>query len=108
MIVSGGENIYSGEVESALARHPAVVQAAVFGVPDARWGERVHAAVVTRPGADVSADDIIAHCRALIAGYKCPKTVTLQAEALPMSAAGKVLKHVLRAPYWQGHDRNVA
>ena len=108
MIVSGGENIYSGEVESALSRHPAVVQSAVFGVPDDRWGERVHAVVVTRPGAPVTADEIAAHCRTLIAGYKCPKTVELRDEPLPMSAAGKVLKHVLREPYWQGRDRNVA
>ena len=108
MIVSGGENIYSGEVESALARHPAVVQWAVFGVPDERWGERVHAVVVTRPGAQVTADEIIAHCRSLIAAYKCPKTVELQADPLPISAAGKVLKHLLREPYWQGRERNVA
>jgi long-chain acyl-CoA synthetase len=108
MIVSGGENVYSGEVESALSRHPAVVQSAVFGIPDERWGERVHAVVVTRPGADVTADEIIAHCRSLIAAYKCPKSVALQADPLPMSAAGKVLKHVLREPYWQGRDRNVA
>jgi len=64
--------------------------------------------VVTRPGAPVTADEIAAHCRTLIAGYKCPKTVELRDEPLPMSAAGKVLKHVLREPYWQGRDRNVA
>ena len=108
MIVSGGENVYSGEVESALARHPAVVQSAVFGVPDERWGERVHAVVVTRPGATATADEIIAHRRSLIAAYKCPKTVALQADPLPMSAAGKVLKHALREPYWRGRERNVA
>jgi long-chain acyl-CoA synthetase len=108
MIVSGGENVYSGEVESALSRHPAVAQCAVIGAPDPRWGERVHAVIVTRPGAQVTADEITAHCRALIAAYKCPKSIELRAEALPMSAAGKVLKHVLRAPHWEGHDRNVA
>jgi len=108
MIVSGGENVYSGEVESALARHPAVVQSAVFGVPDERWGERVHAVIVVRPGAEVTGEEVAAHCRTLIAGYKCPKTVELRGEPLPMSAAGKVLKHVLRESWWQGRDRNVA
>ncbi len=108
MIVSGGENIYSGEVESALSRHPAVAQCAVIGVPDERWGERVHAMIVPRPAASVTADEIQAHCRALIAGYKCPKSMELRSEPLPLSAAGKVLKHELRAPFWEGRDRNVA
>jgi len=108
MIVTGGENVYSGEVESALAKHPAVAQCAVIGVPDPRWGERVHAVIVPRPGALIAADEVLTHCRGLIAGYKCPKTVELRTEPLPLSAAGKVLKHVLRAPYWQGRDRNVA
>jgi long-chain acyl-CoA synthetase len=108
MIVTGGENVYSGEVESALSKHPAVAQCAVIGVPDERWGERVHAVIVPRAGALVAADDLVAHCRSLIAGYKCPRTIELRAEPLPLSAAGKVLKHVLREPYWQGRDRNVA
>ena len=108
MIVTGGENVYSGEVESALAKHPAVAQCAVIGVPDERWGERVHAVVVLRSGALVAADELMGHCRRLIAGYKCPKTVELRTEPLPLSAAGKVLKHVLREPHWQGRDRNVA
>ena len=107
-IVSGGENVAPAEVEAALESHPLVLEAGVFSRPDARWGERVHAVVVTRPGVRVSADEIAAHCRTLIAGYKCPKTVELRADPLPMSAAGKVLKHVLRAPYWEGRDRNVA
>jgi len=108
MIVTGGENVYSGEVESALAKHPAVAQCAVIGVPDARWGERVHAVIVPRPGALIAADEVMNHCRVLIAGYKCPKTIELRTEPLPLSAAGKVLKHVLREPYWQGRERNVA
>jgi long-chain acyl-CoA synthetase len=108
MIVTGGENVYSGEVESALARHPAVAQCAVIGVPDERWGERVHAVIAVRPGVEVTPDEVLAHCRALIAGYKCPKSVDLRREPLPLSAAGKVLKHELRAPHWQGRDRNVA
>ncbi|CAN5276633.1 long-chain fatty acid--CoA ligase [soil metagenome] len=107
MIVSGGENVYSAEVESALSQHPDIAQCAVIGVPDARWGERVHAVVVARPGAEVSPDGVIAHCKALIAGYKCPRSVEVRT-ALPMSAAGKILKADLRAPYWAGQGRNVA
>jgi len=108
MIVTGGENVYSGEVESALSRHPAVGQCAVIGVPDDRWGERVHAVVVTRPGAQVSGDELVGHCRGLIAGYKCPKSLEFRSEPLPLSAAGKILKHVLRESHWQGRGRNVA
>jgi long-chain acyl-CoA synthetase len=107
MIVSGGENVYSAEVESAIALHPAVAQVAVIGVPDPRWGERVHAVIVLRGGAAASADDIAAHCRTLIAKFKCPRSVEF-AGALPLSAAGKVLKQELRAAHWQGQDRNVA
>lgn len=108
MIVTGGENVYSGEVESVLARHPAVSQCAVIGVPDTRWGERVHAVVVAHPGAEPTAEELTHHCRGLIADYKCPKSIELRREPLPLSAAGKVLKHVLRAPFWEGRDRNVA
>ena len=108
MIVTGGENVYSGEVESVLARHPAVSQCAVIGVPDRRWGERVHAVVVAHAGAEPTAEELTHHCRALIADYKCPKSIELRQEPLPLSAAGKVLKHVLRAPFWEGRDRNVA
>jgi long-chain acyl-CoA synthetase len=108
MIVTGGENVYSGEVESALSKHPAIAQCAVIGVPDERWGERVHAVIVPRPGALIDADEVMQHCRGLIAGYKCPKTLELRTEPLPLSAAGKVLKHVLREPHWRGRDRNVA
>lgn len=100
MIVSGGENVYSAEVENAIARHPAVAMCAVIGIPHARWGEAVHAVVVVRPGAALSEEQVRAHCRELIAGYKCPKTVEFRAE-LPLSGAGKVLKRDLRAPYWQ-------
>ncbi|MFC5065616.1 acyl-CoA synthetase [Actinomycetospora atypica] len=107
MIVSGGENVYSAEVENALARHPAVAACAVIGVPDERWGERVHAVVVTAPGASTSADDLRAHCRELIAGYKCPGTVEF-VEALPMSGAGKILKRELRAAHWTTAERAVS
>jgi len=107
MIVSGGENVYSAEVESAISLHPDVVQCAVIGVPDERWGERVHAIIVARQGSDVADRTIIDHCRALIAGYKCPRSVEFKS-ALPLSAAGKVLKAELREPYWKGRSRNVA
>jgi long-chain acyl-CoA synthetase len=87
MIVSGGENVYSTEVEEALYRHPAVAEAAVFGIPDTRWGEAVHARVVPRYG--VSSDELREHCRSLIAGYLVPKAIELRSEPLPKSAAGK-------------------
>ncbi|MEM1434768.1 MAG: AMP-binding protein [Pseudomonadota bacterium] len=108
MIVSGGENVYSIEVEEALYRHPAVLEAAVFGVPDDRWGEAVHAVVVPRGGHEaVAAETLIAHCRELIAGYKVPKGIDFRAEALPKSGPGKVLKRELRAPFWKGQERSV-
>jgi long-chain acyl-CoA synthetase len=100
MIVSGGENVYSTEVEEVLYTHPAVLEAAVFGIPDARWGEAVHAVVVPRTA--VNESDLIAHCRGSIADYKVPKHIELTTEPLPKSGAGKVLKRELRAPYWTG------
>jgi long-chain acyl-CoA synthetase len=106
MIVTGGENVYSTEVEDVLYRHPAVLEAAVFGVPDAHWGEAVHAVVV--PRADVTAEELIEHCRAAIAGYKVPKAIDLRSEPLPKSGAGKVLKRELREPYWSGRESRVA
>jgi long-chain acyl-CoA synthetase len=108
MIISGGENVYSTEVENALAQHPEVVECAVFGVPDDRWGERVHAAVVLTDEASTTADDLIQHCRTLIAGYKLPRSIDLHAEPLPKSGAGKLLKRELRAPYWDGHERQIS
>ena len=107
MIVSGGENVYSTEVERAVARHPAVAACAVIGVPDAEWGERVHAVVVLRAGQQATADDIREHCKTLIGGYKCPRSVEFIA-ALPMTGAGKVLKRTLREPYWKDQQRQVA
>jgi long-chain acyl-CoA synthetase len=102
MIVSGGENVYSTEVEEVLYRHPAVLEAAVFAIPDAHWGEAVHAVVVPRQ--EVAEADLLAHCRGAIADYKVPKHIELSAEPLPKSGAGKVLKRELRAPYWSGHE----
>ena len=105
MIVSGGENVYSTEVEEALYRHPAVGEAAVFGVPHEQWGEAVHAVVVHR--SEVTPDELVAHCRELIAGYKVPKVIELRTDPLPKSGAGKVLKRELRAPYWEGAEVQV-
>jgi len=95
MIVSGGENVYSAEVENVLARHPDVAQCAVIGVPHEQWGEAVHAVVVRRVGSDVDEEQLREYCREFIAGYKCPKSVEFRDE-LPLSAAGKVLKRELR------------
>jgi long-chain acyl-CoA synthetase len=101
MIVTGGENVYSIEVENAIASHPGVAQVAVIGIPHATWGEQVHAIVVPRPGAAPTAEEIQAHARASIAGYKVPKSVELRAEPLPLSGALKPLKRELRRPYWE-------
>jgi long-chain acyl-CoA synthetase len=106
MIVTGGENVYSTEVEDVLYRHPAVLEAAVFGIPDAQWGEAVHAVVV--PRSPVTAAELTAHCRESIAGYKVPKAIELRAEPLPKSGAGKLLKRELREPYWAGASTRVA
>ena len=96
MIITGGENVYSAEVENAIYQHPAVAMCAVIGVPDEQWGERVHAVLSLKPGQRTTEAEIVAHCRRLIAGYKCPRTVSLRTEPLPLSGAGKVLKTVLR------------
>src|SRR5271155_161592 len=107
MIISGGENVYSVEVESALLEHPSVLEAAVFGVPDPQWGEAVHAAVVVAAGEDLTGADLIAHCRGRVAGFKVPRSIELRSEALPKSGAGKVLKRELRDPHWAGKERRV-
>jgi len=106
MIISGGENVYSTEVENALQSHPAVLACAVIGVPDDRWGERVHAVIVPRPGQSPSLEDLAGHCRGLIAAYKHPRSLELRRD-LPLSAAGKVLKAVLREPHWRALSRAV-
>ena len=104
MIISGGENIYSPEVERVLAEHPAVMEVAVIGVPDDRWGEVVKAVVSLRAGAQADEAELIAWCRDRLAHYKCPKSVDV-VEALPRNPTGKILKRDLRAPYWAGRDR---
>jgi len=107
MIVTGGENVYSAEVEDAVASHPAVLQVAVIGIPHEMWGEQVHAVVVLRPGMTATQEEIIDHARVEIAGYKVPKSIEFRTDPLPMSGAMKVLKRDLRAPYWEGRDRAV-
>ena len=107
MIITGGENVYSAEVESVLSLHPAVAAVAVIGTPDERWGERVHAVVLPKAGATVTLAELRAFCAARIAGYKTPKSLELVA-AMPLSAAGKILKTELRKPHWDGHVRAVS
>lgn len=102
MIISGGENIYSAEVENALAKHPAVAECAVVGVPDPKWGETVLAVVIVREGAEVTVEELIEHCRGLIADYKCPRLVEFRREPFPISGAGKVLKRLIRQEYKTG------
>ena len=108
MIVSGGENVYCTEVEEVLYKHEAVLEAAVYGIPDEKWGEAVHATVVPRPEhSNVAPEALIEFCREHIAGYKVPKGVAIQQEPLPKSGPGKVLKRELRAPFWEDADRAV-
>jgi len=107
MIISGGENIYSVEVENALYTHPAVLEVAVIGIPNGMWGEAVHAVVVCKPGMSVTDEELIAHARTQIAGYKVPRSIEFQSEALPKSGAGKILKRDLREKYWAGKSKNV-
>lgn len=99
MVITGGENVYSVEVENALAKHPAVAQVAVIGVPDEEWGERVHAVVVLAAGAAVTGDELRGFAREYIANYKLPRSVAF-VEALPVSGAGKILKRDLRQQDW--------
>jgi acyl-CoA synthetase (AMP-forming)/AMP-acid ligase II len=106
VIISGGENVSSIEVEDALSSHPDVAEAAVIGVPDDKWGETVKGLVVLVPGSTVTGDDLIEHCRSRLAHYKCPTSVELRDE-LARTATGKLQKFKLREPYWEGHTRQV-
>jgi long-chain acyl-CoA synthetase len=105
MIVSGGENVYSAEVENALLAHPDVIQCAVIGVPDDLWGERVHAVIQLREGSLATEAQLIQHCELLIANYKRPKSIELRFTSLPLSGVGKILKSELRMPFWTGRSR---
>ncbi len=107
MIISGGENVYSTEVEHVIYQHTAVADCAVIGIPHEKWGESVHAIVVPKSGFELTEEEIMNHCRQLIAGYKCPRSVEIRLEPLPMSGAGKILKKELRAPYWAKKDRQI-
>ena len=107
MIISGGENVYSAEVENAIYQHPMVVECAVIGIPHEKWGEQVHAIVRLADGGEADEAAIIAHCHEWIANYKCPRSVSFATEPLPLSGAGKILKNDLRQPYWVGHEKAV-
>ena len=108
MIISGGENVFSVEVEGAIYELPGVQECAVIGVPSEQWGEAVHAVVVPKPGVSLTAEQVIEHCRQRIAGYKLPRSVSFRGEPLPVSGAGKILKIELRKPYWEGRGRQVS
>jgi long-chain acyl-CoA synthetase len=107
MIVTGGENVYSAEVENAVSLMPEVAEVAVIGKPNDTWGEAVHAVVVPKPGADISPDDVLTFCREHLASFKCPRSVDIRPQSLPLSGAGKVLKAELRKPFWSGRERGV-
>ena len=108
MIVTGGEKVYSGEVESVIYEHAAVLEAAVFGIPDQQWGELVAACVVLKPHATLTKEELIRHCRARLSPYKIPRHVDFSETELPKSGSGKVLKRVLREHFWAGKQRSVA
>jgi long-chain acyl-CoA synthetase len=108
MIVTGGENVYSGEVEAVIYSHPAIREAAVFGIPDPQWGEIVMACVVLKAGQTVAAEDLIAFCRTSLANYKVPRRVELLEADLPKNGSGKVLKKVLREQFWTHEQRAVS
>ena len=108
MIVTGGENVYSGEVEAVIYRHPAVREAAVFGIPDPKWGELVMACIVLKPGHTLSSTDLIAYCRQSLANYKIPRRVEFSETDLPKSGSGKILKRVLRERFWTHQERGVS
>jgi acyl-CoA synthetase (AMP-forming)/AMP-acid ligase II len=107
MIVTGGENVYCGEVEAVIFNHPAVREAAVFGIPDPQWGELVAACVVLKTGMNITAEDLIRHCRQSLANYKVPRHVEFLDTDLPKSGSGKVLKRILRERFWAGAERSV-
>ena len=107
MIVTGGENVYSGEVEAVIYQHPTVREAAVFGVPDSQWGEIVMACVVLKPGTTLGADELIAHCRRSLANYKVPRRIEFIETELPKSGSGKILKRALRDRFWHRQERAV-
>jgi fatty-acyl-CoA synthase/long-chain acyl-CoA synthetase len=106
MIISGGMNVYPAEIEAVLEQHPRIVDAAVVGIPSEEWGESVHAVVVAQPGAALDRDEVIAFAREHLAGYKIPRSVSFAPE-IPRTGSGKILKRVLREPFWRGRERRV-
>lgn len=106
IIISGGENISSVEIEKVLAAHPAILECTVIAVPDERWGETPKALVVLRPGHQANAEDVLAYCRGHLAGFKVPSSVEFR-ETLPKSGTGKIMKQELREPYWRGYEKRV-
>ena len=107
MIVTGGENVYSGEVEAVIYKHPAVREVAVFGIPDPQWGELVMACVALKPGMTLSVKDLTSHCRQFLANYKIPRRVEFSDAELPKSGSGKILKRILRERFWAHEERAV-
>lgn len=107
MIISGGENVYSAEVEAVLYKHPAVAECVVIGIPHDVWGEQVHAIVRVHEGKTVTEEELIAHCRNFLAGFKCVRSVTFRTEPFPLSGANKILKRELRKPFWEGRERKI-
>lgn len=108
MIVTGGENVFSAEVESAVSTHPAVAAVSVIGIPDERWGEAVHAIVIVQEGHTVTVEELIEHTKPSIANYKRPRSVSFREEPFPLSGAGKILKTELRKPFWDDQERGVS
>jgi fatty-acyl-CoA synthase/long-chain acyl-CoA synthetase len=106
MIISGGVNVYPAEIEAVIYAHPSVHDVAVIGVPSDEWGEAVHAIVVPHAGHALAETEVLAWCRAHLAGFKLPRSVSFAAE-IPRNASGKILKKVLREPFWAGRDRRV-
>jgi long-chain acyl-CoA synthetase len=106
MIKSGGENVYSKEVEDVLYTHPKVAEAAVIGVPDEKWGEAVKALIVLKEGQETDAGALIAYCREEIAGFKCPKSIEFR-DSFPRTPLGKINKKKLREPYWEELGRKI-
>jgi len=107
MIVTGGENVYSGEVEAVIYEDTAVREAAVFGIPDSQWGEIVMACVVLKPGKILTAEELITHCRRTLANYKVPRRIEFSETELPKGGSGKILKRILRERFWHHQERAV-
>ncbi|HXQ37808.1 MAG TPA: AMP-binding protein, partial [Anaerolineales bacterium] len=107
MIVTGGENVYSAEVEAVIYQHPAVLEAAVFGIADVQWGELVMAIVALKPGVTLTTEDLITFCRQSLAHFKVPRRIEFSDSELPKSGSGKILKRVLRDKFWKQQERAV-